>query len=293
MNDETKIFLKLYNELNNRNIDSLLNDLIETNKVIISLNDSFYLDKIEIPIWKQHLEILLLKYSFHSFSLVKLLEGTTVTDFYNVEKKFPDIPSIRIILRSIIENYLIIKHLFFDPKNDCEGEFRYYLYEWSGLIARQRLNIHAEEYRLKSEQEKKQIKEIEMLIGENLYFKSLDSKIQKEILRSKKAKEYSWDNLLDDSGIDFIKPIWKLYSNTAHSEFLGAIQFRGYLKSTSDDLENEIWTNISSALQINTVLISTIKEKFPNTKSIFDNFTLELSTKIKLWYNVAKNKNGS
>ena len=236
------------------------------------------------------IEILLLKYSFHSSSLILLLNGTTVIDYENNKITFPDISSIRIILRSIIENYLIVKHLFFDPINDEEGEFRFYLYEWSGLISRQKLNINAEEFRVKAENEAIEIENLEALIRANLYFKSLNQKTQKEILGKKNAKEFSWERLLLNSDIkpDFLQPIWKLFSNTAHSELLGAIQFKGYIKSKEDDLANEISLNLFTATLINASLITNIKENYPNTNNIFENLSLEFNTKLKMWTKIAR-----
>lgn len=290
MKEETEVMIKLLFDYTNKNIPSLTNNLIETNKLIVSLSNSFHEDKVRFENWKQHLEILLLKYSFHSSTLISLINGTTVTDFENNERIFPDIPSIRIILRSIIENYLIIKYLFFDPKNNDEGEFRFYLYEWSGLISRQRLNIDAEEYKSKSETEKLTIDTLEILIRENLYFQTLAQKVQKDILGKKHAKEFSWERLLENSDIksDFLTPMWKLFSNTAHSELLGAIQFKGYIKSTTDDLENEISLNLFSATLINASLITNIRENYTNTDKIFENLTSEFRTKLAMWTNLAR-----
>jgi hypothetical protein len=295
MKEEIQTMTKLYFDFTNKNIPSLTNNLIETNKLIVSLTNSFYNDKVKFENWKQHMEILLLKYSFHSSTLISLLKGTTVTSYENDEIKFTDICSIRIILRSIIENYLIIKHLFFDPKSSDEGEFRFYLYEWSGLISRQKLGlgIPSEEFKNKVENDKTEIERLEKLINENNYFQTLDPKIQKEIIRKKHAKEFSWEKLLENSDItsDFFKPMWKLFSNTAHSELLGAIQFKGFIKSQSDDLENEISLNLFSATLINASLITNLKEKYPNTEKIFNSLTNDLKTKITMWTNLARKKN--
>lgn len=290
MTKEAETMTKLYIDYTSKNIPSLQNNLIETNKLIVSLSNSFYDDKVKLENWKQHMEILLLKYSFHSSTLISLLKGTTVTNLENNEIHFPDVCSIRIILRSIIENYLIIKHLFFDPKNSDEGEFRFYLYEWSGLISRQRLEVNAEEFKTKVEIEKAEINKLELAIRENKYFQTLEEKKQKEIIGKKHAKEFSWEKLLENSDITshFLKPMWKLFSNTAHSELLGAIQFKGFIKSKSDDLQNEISLNLFAATLINASLITNIKENYPNTEKMFDSLSIELKTKITMWTNLAR-----
>lgn len=144
MTESEKGMVKAYIDYSNKDIDSLLNSLVETNKLIVTLSDSFHTDKVEFNVWKEHLEILLLKYSFHSATLVKLIYGTEVSSLNNEIKTFQDIPSIRIILRAIIENYLTLKYLFFDPQDNSIGEFRYYLYELSGFNSRQKFNIHSE-----------------------------------------------------------------------------------------------------------------------------------------------------
>jgi hypothetical protein len=290
MEEKNEILIKLLFDYTNKNIPSLTENLIETNKLIVTLTNSFYTDKVQFENWKQHLEILLLKYSFHSSTLILLTKGTTALDYQNNEMTFPDIPSIRIILRSIIENYLIVKHLFFDPKSNEEGEFRFYLYEWSGLLSRQKLGIAPDAYKKEAENDKLEIERLEKLIRENIYFQSLSQKVQKDIIGKKNAKEFSWEKLLENTDMksDLLKPMWKLFSNTAHSELLGAIQFKGYIKSKDDDLENEISLNLFSATLINASLIMSIKENYPNTKSIFENLTLEFNTKLEMWIKLAR-----
>lgn len=289
MEEKNKILIKLLFDYTNKNIPSLTENLIETNKLIVTLTNSFYTDKVQFENWKQHFEILLLKYSFHSSTLILLTKGTTALDYQNNEMTFPDIPSIRIILRSIIENYLIVKHLFFDPKSNEEGEFRFYLYEWSGLLSKQKLGIAPDAYKKEAENDKLEIERLEKLIRENIYFQSLSQKVQKDIIGKKNAKEFSWEKLFENTDLksDFLKPMWKLFSNTAHSELLGAIQFKGYIKSKDDDLENEISLNLFSATLINASLIMSIKENYPNTESIFKNLTLEFNTKLEMWIKLA------
>ncbi len=292
MRDDEKGMFKVYNDYFNRDINSLLQSLVETNKLIVTLSDSFHTDKVQFRVWKEHLEILLLKYSFHSSTLVKLIEGTEVSDLNNETKIFQDIPSIRVILRAIIENYLTLKYLFFDPETDSIGEFRYYLYQISGLNSRQKFDVYGEQFKEQSEREKQKIIELEKLISENDYFKNLDNKTQKNILKTKSAREFGWEKMIENSDLksDFFKPIWKLFSNTAHSELIGAIQFKGFITTNSENLENELVSNIFSATILNACLISSIKESYPTTLKIFQNNSIEFNAQIDMWTNIARNK---
>lgn len=277
------------------NIPSLINSLIATNKLIVRLTNSFYEDKVQIEYWKEHIEILLLKYSFHCSSFVKLLDGTTIIDNNGEEITFQDIPTLQIILRAAIENYLTINYLYFEPKNNDEGEFRYYLYQISGLNARQKFSFTNEEHIQKQMSEKLVMDQIISKLKENNHFKSLSLQVQKDILKRKSARIDGWEKMIEKSDLkgEMFASIWKLFSNTAHSEALGATQFKEYMISEKKHLQSEIARNIFCFIIMNASLITKIKDNYPFTQKTFNDIPFDFNTQIEFWKNVAQNKNGS
>ena len=265
----------------NKDVDYLTSSLTELNKLLVSLTKHLHEEEIEQEFWKQHFEILLAKYSFASFSLIKLLDGTKTKDLDDNEFKFYDIPSIRILIRAIIENYLTINYLFFSPKDNDEGEFRFYLYQMSGLASRQKFSVSEQEHIDQKNEEKQEIDKLEVLIQNNNYFKSLPPKDQKEILGRKSAREFGWEKMIENSDLvsDTFVQMWKLFSNTAHSELIGAIQFRDYIFKP-EFVNNAICVEIFLAIQLTSSLISNFEFHYPTTIKIFDKLSNEFREDI-------------
>lgn len=287
--------LKAAQDFADGDLKALTESLKETNKILVRITNSFYEDKVQFEFWKTHIEILLLKYSFHSSSFVQLLDGTTISDYDNKKIIVPDIPTLRILLRSIIENYLTVNYLFFEPKDNHKGEFRYYLYELSGMQARQDWNVERAEFAKQKEQERLEILKIEDLILNNEYYKSLEPNIQKSILKRKSAREEGWEKLIQKSDLKsyIFSSMWKLFSNTAHSELIGAIQFKGFISKDKKHLNDELVTNVFIALLINSSLITNLKDRHPTIEEVFKNIPEEISSKIEFWTKIARNQNVS
>jgi hypothetical protein len=267
----------------------------ETNKIIVSLTESLYNEKVKLEFWKENIEILLVKYSFHSFTLSKILNGTEV---YNIENKktiFRDLPTIRILIRALIENYLTIYYLTFEPQNNSIGEFRYYLYKMSGLNSRQKSKVVLDEHIKKKENEKIEIENLISLISNNTYFKSLNSREQKDIIKYKRARNFTWETMIEISDLvsERVFPIWKLFSNTAHSELLGSIQFKGYIKAKKEELDNNICNDIIFVNMLNSALILNIREKIPKTNIVFEKISNELIVELNFWNKLIKKNNFS
>lgn len=278
----------------NKDVDYLTSSLTELNKLLISLTKHLYEEEIEQEFWKQHFEILLAKYSFTSFSLIKLLEGTKTRDIDNNEFEFYDIPSIRILIRALIENYLTINYLFFSPKNNEEGEFRFYLYQMSGLASRQKFTVSEQKHTEQKNEEKQEIDKLIILIQNNNYFKNLSIKEQKDILGKKSAREFGWERMIENSDLvsETFVQMWKLFSNTAHSELIGAIQFRDCIFNP-EFVNSAICVEIFLAIQLTSSLISNFEQHYPTTNKIFSSITIEFSEDIKVWTKLARERNGS
>ena len=163
----------------------------------------------------------------------------------------------------------------------------------SGLNSRQKFNVNDIKFERQSQNEKNEILELEKLISNNSYFKTLEVKIQNNILKNKSAREFGWEKMIDSSDLKsiFFKPMWKLFSNTAHSELIGAIQLKKFVTSDRENLHDELCSNIFYATILNASLISNIKENFLNTERIFNSLSDEFSSQIEMWSNISRNEN--
>jgi hypothetical protein len=290
MTNDEKILLNVTKLILNSDLKELHKRFDETNKLIVSLTDSLYDEKVKLEFWKENVEILLVKYSFHSFTLSKILNGTEVSNIENKQTIFRDLPTIRILIRALIENYLTIYYLTFEPQNNSIGEFRYYLYKMSGLNSRQKSEVVTEEHIKQKENEKIEIENLIALISDNSYFQSLNIKEQKEIIRKKSARNLTWEKMIEISDLvsERVFPIWKLFSNTAHSELLGSMQFKGYIKANKKVLDDEICNDIMLVLMLNSVLILNIKNNIPKTNIVFEKISNELKVELDFWNKLIK-----
>jgi len=292
MHQSNLSLLQAFSDYISKDLAALTNSLIDVNKVLVTITKSFSEEQIEDEFWKQHLEILLVKYTFHSFTLLEVINGTETKDCDDEILSFPDMPSIRILLRALIENYLTIYYLIFEPKNSAEGEFRFYLYQLSGLNARQKFIVQTAENAQQLKDEKDECGKLENLIENNRYFKSLKGSIRKDILKRKNARIYGWEKMIENSDLhaESITQTWKLFSNTAHSELLGTIQLRDYILQPQY-INSAICSDIFIAIRLTSSLITNLKDNYFNAQKIFNQLSNDKITKLQLWTQLARQKN--
>lgn len=291
MNENEKIIANLNKIYSACDLKKLEEKYVETNKLIVTLTENLFDKKIELIFWKENIEILLVKYSFHSFSLTQLLNGTIVSNSANVKRNFHDLPTIRLIIRALIENYLTIYYLIFEPKDNDIGEFRYYQYQLSGLYSRQNSDAFDDEHIKKKETERKEIESLLDLIKNNRYFNTLEIKEQKSLLKRNNARNnFTWERMIEISDLkkEMIFPLWKLFSNTAHSELIGSIQFKEYIKSDTKLLNEELRHNLTLLLMLNSTLILNIKKHIPKANGIFKENQNTINVEIAFWNKLIK-----
>ena len=110
-----------------------LSDISICHKVLFNYRE--ILTGIELEKYYSYFDVLLLQYQMKSISLTNLLNGSKFED-----ENFIDIPSSFILLRGLIENYLMFNYLFIQPSSKEEIFFRSLIYQRSGLINRQDYN---------------------------------------------------------------------------------------------------------------------------------------------------------
>lgn len=167
----------------------------------------------------------------------------TETIFELLNKKNPDINSIAVLMRFLIENYIINYYLHFEKVELEEKEYRHLLYKYCGLNNRDYYSTKGKkELDIKKKENKEELEKTRILIQQNSYFKSLKkNKIPTKIF------EISSYFTQTDINNDAISTFWRLFSNYAHSEYISIIN---YIAICNDIKKKELILNFCSEFLI-------------------------------------------
>ncbi len=283
-------------EQNSRDIN--YNELGTTfNSVLFSLTNLINLiHEKEIPLenWMKPAEVLLLKLCLHSSSIKQSVSPVPIIK----DKKqniitVQDISSTYVLSRAQIECYLTLHYFIFSPESIAEGEFKQLLYKLSGLCNRQNYLCTLPESLDQKDEEANSIIVLRQAIENNSWYQNLSPDIQKKVKKANPpARLLGWEDVIKSCRINeklLISP-WKLYSNHAHSEFIGTLQLQDYLLD-SKEARKTIYHTLEFNLMILCVTIIEVLNLFPSLISDY-----EASTKVKdrayihLWSKVAFNK---
>lgn len=288
MNSQEFTLLQLFKQNETRDFNARLSDYNELVSTLIEFTDNLYTAKVKMEYWKQYFESQLVKFSLHSSSLAYLLEGTPIKMRNNKNPiKYPDLGSIYLLCRAQIENYLMFYYLNIQPQTFEEGEFKYLLYELSGLTHRQGFNVGTEEQIQKKEKERQEIEAILDKIKNNKYFQKLPLDKRNHLLSSRPSKVMGWEKLIECSHLDtgFFLGVWKLYSNYAHSEMIGSIQIKGYAEKP-EELNRTLFSTLNQSNMLTCIAIKDLVNNFKTSEIIYNALPIELITKIDFWWRV-------
>jgi hypothetical protein len=283
----TFVRARILNDSYTNNIVNLSKDYSDIVWALQRINYSLYEFKVPVKSWQEQLEVLVVKFGEINFSLIHLIRGTPMPHYRtrNVTLAKQDMGSIYILLRAIIETYLTIYYLNFQVTGDDHGQFRNQLYKYSGLGRRQSFHVQGKEGNAKLAAEKKTMEEIEKQILSNKYFQNLDARRQGELLGKKyDAREMSWTTLIMSRGIKSTRflTLWKLFSNHAHAEYIGTIQYKEQLLNPNDVAG--IYSFASQPVMLCALLIDDFLKAFGEPlKLIYDSFEEDLRTKIDVY----------
>lgn len=292
MNVRERTLLEVFEQSEKKDFIARHKDLNDCIEVLIDFTDKLSEAKVKIEHWRTYMEVQLVKLAFHSASLSHLLEGTPIKmSRKGKELKFADIGSIFLLKRAQIENYLMFYYLNIQPSSSDEGEFRYFLYELSGLSNRQK---YTATHPNNIAQKKKEEKEIEILIDKiknNKFFQTLDIEKQNYFLSKTPARIVGWEKLIENSHLNkFFIENWKHASNYAHSEMIGSIQIKDYLKNPSE-LNNLIFHTTEQAIILVCIAIKDLTKVFKILEIQYNSFPETLTTKIDFWNRIGLKTN--
>jgi hypothetical protein len=227
-----------------------------------------------------------LESKFHRFfltnlSILKLVQGL---EFEISGKTYPtrDVFSINSLTRMQLENYIVMKYLFFDDVSEEEKDFRYDIYKFQGLTKQSGFNVTKPESQKKKDSIIEEIEIIKSKIEKSLFFEEADAKTKMKYLTAKDALLKKKKDLFESYGLSKLKldEAWSLYSNHSHSEHIGDRQYNFYYKvekSTDKAMISPLMNNsVLTAKLCNLMLVN-----FESAVNKFDAFSLSDKILIK------------
>ncbi len=274
-------------------------DLIETGKnftsILGELMESLHDAKVQVTRQEKNIEPLTHRYLFLSFSFLHLLKGTPM-NFFNKSITWYDYSGCRVLLRSIVENYLTFDHLVIQPKDKGEMDFRLKIYEIEGYLNRRKIIPKISKEVVQLEEEKLIIIQLIKDIRDSKYFTSLykgkQTKFEKIATTFKSESIFSWSEMFNNSQIknSSTEMLWFNMSNHTHSEFIGINQVQ-YL--TQNNNPNEIENDQRLLLRINlgltSLYIQNLISKYKSAEIVFNSKFLSYQEEIDFWGDIAKN----
>ena len=257
-----------------------LSKLDTCHKIIFEFRD--LLTDIKLEKWYSYFEMLLFQYQMKSISLSNLLNGSKYQHI-----NFIDVPSLFILLRGLIENYLMFYYLYKQPTSKDEIRFRLLIYQRSGLLNRQKYSAIPHDNPILKE-ESEEIEKLTVLINKHPMYYKLNSKIKNRI--KTKATLFNFFEIIKSSKLSSknFSTFWQLCSNFAHSEYISGMQMRSvYIdKLQSNDLFNYKYQVLKHSLYLIVQIINDFKEMFEKLQNFYETNPYHIK-KITKEYNIS------
>lgn len=264
------------------------NDLIFENKALKSLNNSLlilvnslYETNFKPNYYQTDLESKFQRFFLTNLSILNLVQGLEF-EISGKTHSTRDVFSINSLSRMQIENFIVMKYLFFDNVSEEEKDFRYDIYKFQGLTKQSGFNVTKPESHKKKDSIIEEIEIIKSKIEKSLFFEEADAKTKIKYLSAKDALLLKKKDLFEICGLSKLKldEAWSLYSNHSHSEHIGDRQFNYYYKiekSTDKAMISPLMNNsVLTAKLCNLMLVN-----FESAVNKFNSFSLSDKILIK------------
>lgn len=203
-------------------------DLPESNKelgefldVLINMQHYIVEGKIELPRYKVDVDGLITKSILHGNTIYYLLEGIPLkAKSISLDAKIFDLPTLHVILRSLLENYLIFDFIYVQPASESEIEFRNKNWRYAGYLSRKSFSASTKKTKKVKESDKIQIEELkEYLINSNA-LKRFSKQQRKQIIEKGNERLFcSWIDLMKKAKFNETVnlQLYRLLSSHAHT----------------------------------------------------------------------------
>jgi len=189
--------------------------------------------------------------------------GSTSTGGSN----FYDFPSVTVLARSVLETYLTMFEVFFEPTNDDELKFSHALWQLSGFAIREKFPISDPEYQKQAADFQREIEAMRDRIKSTEKFKSLSSGEQRTVLKGKRKRDWTRARAAG-FGEQTIRQIYSYQSAYVHADGLSGAQIVS-LPTAQDQIEF-IEMQMRIVMIVLSKMIIQYAKKFPESRAICD-----------------------
>ena len=223
-----KATLKVWHDYKSSTNEEYGQVILKTVNILLELTNSLHVDQINLPSWKIWSEPIIFKFCYHVSSLVNLYSGTELP-FEKDGKRMVifDEPSVFILFRTVLENYLTFYYLFIEAIPEDEKEFRMLVWRYCGLKQRIEFIINTEKEKEKQQKEVTTVQKLKDEIVSKPYFKKFKAKSREVILKGRNPRLFeSWKSLIIKSNFntELFQNIYGYKSNYSHTEFISVLQ---------------------------------------------------------------------
>ena len=224
--------IELLNQYDRKDFEYNLKEYHNLVDTLIYLNETLRLENIKISYWQKYSETLLFKFCLHGLTLHNICSGLTLQSSYFEKElngaKVIDISSVKVVLRSQLETFLMYYHIYVNPKSDDEKQLRYHAWIYSALLQRQNFPTTTEFGKQQKEKDLIEIENIKIEIQKLSSFSNLSVKQQKALLKTGSGKLFNhWAEILKETGFSdkhAFSTIYNYLSMYSHSEGVSVIQ---------------------------------------------------------------------
>lgn len=227
---------------------------------------------------------LALKLFFHCSSIYSLMQGTKLPVPKPKGAFFFDFGSIVILSRAVIETYITMFEVFFEPTTEDDKEFRHALWLLSGFILREKYAPSTSEFQKEYDESREQIQEMRERIKTTEAYKSLTQKQKKDVLNGKRRR--TWDQVAKNAGFGeiTIRQIYAFQSSYVHADGLSGTQIT--TAKTKDEQIEVIETQMTLVMMFMSKMILNYTQMFPESDDIAKLYPKSMSL-ASFWSGVA------
>lgn len=169
-----KTIVKIWNDYETSSNVEYGHKVLDNLNVLLELTNTLHKDNVKLPEWKIWAEPLIFKFCYHASSVINLFNGTELP--FKVEDKnivIFDEPSMFVLFRTTLENYLTFFYLFADQIDDKQKVFRNLIWRYCGLKQRVSFQIDFQEGKKKQQEELAMVERLKKEIEASEFFWNL------------------------------------------------------------------------------------------------------------------------
>ncbi|SEI14723.1 DUF5677 domain-containing protein [Paraburkholderia hospita] len=174
--------------------------------------------------WQNDRQTLAKKLAFHLHT-IRTLGGGSKLEIDGLQTPFVDHGSIKVLARSVLENYIVFAFIFGDPSLEV-SRFRHMTWRLAGLMDRQRRIPLTAENRQKLAGELMEVEALRREIEAHSIFAGHSTKERKALAKGDWSAGKQWHELAVEAGLHqrYFRNIYGYLCDYSHSSYAAALQ---------------------------------------------------------------------